>query len=643
MHEGDKSRMNPIGAAAMVPPQATAGEWGKWTCRLDIVGPGVEAGGVIRVQLPHTWNRGVLNGSKGVHSIDPTVINYVAARCSNPDVVLACEVEEGSTDEFTVLARIGIDGRRHRHAWVASVRVHRGTIGRGDTVEVTYGAGADGNPGFRAGLHPFGAERVLVSVDRNGSGEARILDAADSPTIEVVPSRPVEILAVAPSVLGPDEDATLLLNMVDEFANLVVDFVGTASLAVRTGAATVPDRISFTAEDRGSVRVPFRPVAPGVVRVSVSVHGVPTALSNPCVVGDQAPARQLYWGDLHSHSDFSDDGIGDTPFEYARDVAALDFYALSEHSYSWEPGAWDVIRQQVRQFHDNGRFVTILAYEASFGPPYGHHNVYFRDDIGAAAVDGRGSVHELYTLLESTDAILVPHHTGIHWVTPQNLDLPGLTPVVHWEHHNPRLRRLVEIYSVHGQSETYDVKHPLAYENCDGTLSESTPGPHYATDGWAVGQILGTIGSSDDHSSQPGRGESGLAAVWSGRLDRGEIFDALRDRRTFGTTGQRMVLTFTLDGTDGPTVAWRETLVGRLSVHGTAELEAIEIFELDLDTRQPRLLERFECSALDHTTSWTAHPPRRAAYYMRVTQRGQYRGRAVMAWSTPIWVGLDDQ
>jgi hypothetical protein len=89
---------------------------------------------------------------------------------------------------------------------------------------------------------------------------------------------------------------------------------------------------------------------------------------------------------------------------------------------------------------------------------------------------------------------------------------------VDWTYQNERLQTTVEIYSEHGQSEYYDRKHPLSYENCSSGTSSNDP--HYARDAWVAGQRLGVIASSDDHSASPGRPYKGLAAVYAENLTR---------------------------------------------------------------------------------------------------------------------------
>ena len=54
--------------------------------------------------------------------------------------------------------------------------------------------------------------------------------------------------------------------------------------------------------------------------------------------------ERVFWGDLHSHARRSFDATGDLPFHYARDVARLDFYALTDHVEQLSDEMWEEIR-----------------------------------------------------------------------------------------------------------------------------------------------------------------------------------------------------------------------------------------------------------------------------------------------------------
>jgi hypothetical protein len=73
------------------------------------------------------------------------------------------------------------------------------------------------------------------------------------------------------------------------------------------------------------------------------------------------------------------------------------------------------------------------------------------------------------------------------------------------------------------------------------TGARSVEGAHYARDAWAAGLPMGVIASSDDHEAHPGLPHFGLAAVYAPELTRDAIFAGLRTRRSYATTGVRII------------------------------------------------------------------------------------------------------
>ena len=109
------------------------------------------------------------------------------------------------------------------------------------------------------------------------------------------------------------------------------------------------------------------------------------AESNPIVVSAAIP--RVLWADLHGHSNFSDGtGTPEDYFLYARDVAALDVAALTDHDH-WgmlplesHPEMWQEIRRETQRFHQPGRFVTLLGYEWTSWIHGHRHVLYFGDE-----------------------------------------------------------------------------------------------------------------------------------------------------------------------------------------------------------------------------------------------------------------------
>jgi hypothetical protein len=633
-------------AAAFHPPTASAGAWGTWVLDVTVGQGGITTGGGLRCQLPDSWHAYMRNGAKGMQSEDEVSPNYVSAETPRPDVELSCTVEGGTTESVVKSNRVGLDGREGRYVYVTRVRVESGVLREGDAVRILYGDQRWGSPGFVAALHPEGPEEVVLHVD-TGVGEHVPLVLGDPPTLEVVAGPPEELQVIAPSIVAVGEPNVLRVAVLDRHANLVRDARGTLHVTPDGVVSDMATTVELATEDLGRLHVPFTLTTEGVVRFSVTLDGVELgATSNPVKVV-QDPGTKLYWGDLHSHAYRSFDAVGSRPHDYARDGAALDFFALTEHCERWPSGSWEDIVGQAREHEQLGRFVVFPAYEATFGEPWGHHNVYFEDADHAVAsvVDEvvgahNGTLLELWAALQDSGALTIPHHTGVAFGASTRGNIPGSsTPNPDWRHHDADLRRLIEIYSGHGQSESYDPAHPLSYDRSLFSTNSSRAGPYYAQDAWLQGHVLGVIASSDNHRAQPGRPELGLAAVWANELSAKAVFGQLRARRTFGAVGGRILLEFTLDDRPMGSVLSATTGDIEVEVHGTGVIDLIEVVAADLGAGGWKLAHRWEPGVQDFADRWhDPSPLDRGLYYVRMRQRGQYRGRIPMAWSSPIWV-----
>jgi hypothetical protein len=285
----------------------------------------------------------------------------------------------------------------------------------------------------------------------------------------------------------------------------------------------------------------------------------------------------VLWADLHGHSNFSDGtGTPEDYFRYARDVAALDVSALTDHDHvgAWfldaNPPRWEEIRRQVRDFHEPGRFVTLLGFEWT-NWIYGHRHVLYFGDEGEllSSVDARyDTPAKLWAALRGRAALTIPHHpaggpVAIDWAIAPDAEL------------EPE----VEIASVHGQSESPDAPQ----------LIHSPVRGNFARDALGRGYRLGFLGSGDSHDGHPGlvqlfAGESGgLAAILSEQLTREGVREALLARRTYATNGPRIYLSVALDGMPmGSTLShakWPPGAPPKLAVLaiGVADLDRIDV------------------------------------------------------------------
>lgn len=651
------------GSVIVSPTEGVAGEHGTWTVTYRVGRNGIRQHGGVRVELPDSWHSGIRNSANRLQSSDPREENYISARCSRDGVKLRTWVEDEPGGEpvsggvLVKTPRQSLDGRLERYVYVIRVWVTEGELREGDILSVIYGDTSGGSKGMRAGIIRTHPEPILLAVDSDGNGLFRM--HPDRPMLVCHAGPAVELMLGGPSTLVMGKEAELKLSAVDFNANPApVD--GEVKLRITVGKAKLPSRVRFQSSD-GWMTLPFIPTEPGILRIEalLSPKGDPTkrplvppgnesgtvsatqggfrAFGNPMKVFEREPKLKTYWGELHSHTHYSWDGVGDDNFRYARYVSGLDFYAMTDHSLpsvgeitqGLGPHVWEEYTAKTDKYYEPGEFVTLHAYEASFGAPYGHHNVFFRGRPGPLLIPGDVTLGELWKTLKAGEALTIPHHTG------------KMPHPIYWYPHNEEIDRNIEIYSAHGLSEAYDPRGPLAFERIQWTSpAKSVHGPQYVQDAWIAGLQLSTIASTDDHRAHPAQLDYGRAAVAATGLTREEIFDGLYHRRTYGTTGVKILLDFSINGEPmGGTVAVASLPRLEIEAHGTDSIEFIEVLRYSKSDGAFAVIHTLFPDGPDFTWSEADTTFKEdSIYYVRLRQVRLVRTRVAMAWSSPIWV-----
>lgn len=514
--------------------------------------------------------------------------------------------------------------------WWVTAHLESGGLEPGESVTFIYGDTRYGEAGAEVQAFPEAQVNVALYVDEAGNGKFR--PVLGSPFhLDVVSGPPSRANVVIPSVLDHGSPVVVAVALTDRCEARPDPAAARPPLVLLAGEAarTLPDGL-------GPFRlaIPTREAAQGI-RVQSS-DGRLWGKSAP-TVGWETHGERLFWGDLHAHSanhsshsqraNFFQTGwtkslSTGTPaecYEYARDVAFLDFAAVSDQGACLSE-AWESVQETTNAFNESGRFVTFRAYEA--GVLQGHRNVYFRSgDVDPREVPGEFSLHPeaLYRHYRGRrDVLMIPHHVKV-WTD--------------WTFHDPELEPLMEIYSSWGQSE-----HP----GSDLWSKGQTEGAG-AWEALRRGYRLGMIASSDTHVGMPGRTfpgsrqwhtpfSGGLCAIWARDLTRESLFDALRARRCYGTSGARIALTFSVGGHEmGSDVRGQSATGPRavdLRVAGTAALAKVEILRDTevVHTARPGTA-RAAVSWLDESTL-----ERPVAYYARIVQEDDAR-----AWTSPVW------
>ena len=420
--------------------------------------------------------------------------------------------------------------------------------------------------------------------------------------------------------LGGDVDAYNTLGL----PNVVL----TGSLhAPRGGWTSAP--LSMSADDSFAAADANEPMTPGPPpRTAQSSDG----------------KWKFFFGDPHTHTILSDakTGLPDQILQLSRDRLGLDYAVVSDHAEMGHLQATEYAELQLtaRLFDQPGRFVSLSGWEWTSGSNYGHRVILYSDAGGnpvSAMTPRSDTIEELYAHVRKDHGVMSPHHTGQATWGRWNPDA----------HYDEELEPNFEITSWHGRFEFYG-------NPWEGR--RQVPGHHYQ-DALRRGRHVGAMGASDTHHLSPGEG--GLTAVLAERLDRASIFEAIRNRRNYATTGARIVLEFEAAGAPmGSRVQASGPLVFSVRVEGTAPIDRVEIVRDLVDTfaavrfeqnpsgpdgafliyepKDPqggRRLSLPDMARLSFTVTDVDELPGESSYYVRVTQADGHQ-----AWSSPIWV-----
>ena len=526
-----------LGSASIGPTgPVAAGSQGTWQLTYTVGPIGIDEDGGLMIAFPFVSDWGVPQFD------DPGSPEYATVSCSGKARVVA---------RFDAQAHV----RPFQRAIV--VRVRDGYLGPGDTVTVVLGDTSGGSAGSTAQSFCVSEFEFRALVDAFGTG--LFLEVPVHGTLAIIPGAVTELVAIAPSEAVVSEPFPVFVKGQDLWGNPTDRLDGDLLLG--------GDGIELRQRERsdGAVTVHVVATAPGILRVEVSdpVTGLRTR-TNPVRVIHSAAGPRHYWGDLHTQSG---ETIGTKPVDeylrFARDKARLDFVGHQANDFQITSEIWSAITAAMKNYHDPGRFVTFNGYEWSgLTCAGGDHNVMFRgDDVtlrrsGHWQIDDPSDadtdcypVSELYRAFRDRDDVMLIPHVGGRYA-----DLTF---------HDPRLERLVEISSTHGEFEWL-----------------------YA-DAIAAGARVGVTCGSDDHTGRPGASypggaglglKGGLLCLLSPGLTREELWASLERRACYGSTAGRLLLDVDCDGTGiGGELACDQPPVFRVSVAGTDDIERIEL------------------------------------------------------------------
>jgi hypothetical protein len=404
------------------------------------------------------------------------------------------------------------------------IRVGRGYLRAGDTLTIRFGDRRQGSPGLRLQTNVEKKVELRTAVDAFAAYE--FCELPRQPAFDLVAGPVVRWKAILPSLALVGEPFRLALVAEDMWGNPTEDASGTLDLMASRPLAGLPGRITIAPGDGPRVIENLVANGAGDVDLRVSTFGRFLARANPLRVVTAAPLRR-YWADLHGQSgETIGMGTAEDYFRYARDKAFVDMVGHQGNDFQITDAFWQQLNELTAQFDRPGKFVCLPGYEWSGNTGMGgDRNVFFRREgrpirrsshvlvEGATSTEAVHTADKLFAALAGEDCRVIAHVGGRY------ADVKYA--------HDGRIERTVEVHSSWGTFEWL------------------------LHDALAMGYRVGVVCHSDDHKGRPGAttpGAStfgaigGLSCYLMPELTRDALFEALRTRRHYGTTGTRLFL-----------------------------------------------------------------------------------------------------
>ena len=349
-------------------------------------------------------------------------------------------------------------------------------------------------------------------------------------------------------------------------------------------------------------------------------------------------ALKVFFGDLHVHTQYSPcghphNGTMEENLQFALD-RGHDFIAFTDHGECLGAELWDEYFDRIEALAAGHPEIVILPGVEWTSRAHGHRNVYFR---GKRPPPFSHLMFETnhprklpaFFARHSVDAFAVPHHMPYEY---QPADIGTIMPDG---------EPLVEVVSGWGSSE----RHGAALQDANRVMPGAT-----VEDALRRGFKLGFVGGGDAHNAAPG--DSALAAVIAFSLDCDSLFEALRARSCYATSGPRILVDLTINGFPmGSAITVNQYTSDKLfpirvraEAVGQAALARLEVVANGavIESQRGRsktshMVAEFSLGKLATRTRVNAFRQHQSGYdryfYARATQSDGH-----MAWSSPIFI-----
>lgn len=337
----------------------------------------------------------------------------------------------------------------------------------------------------------------------------------------------------------------------------------------------------------------------------------------------QSGDYNIYFGQIHSHTTNSD-GIGSPDDAYTNGAKFLDFLAVTDHSNSLDNAAtstmanaststrW-VTGKASADAHTTSNFVGIYAYEMTWSNGTGHMNTFNtpgfenRETAKYKAPDG---LKQYYNVLKNfPDSISQFNHPGSTFGDFNDFG-----------NYDPQIDNQISLIEV---------------GNGEGLVGSSGYFPSYEfyTRALDKGWHVSPTNNQDNHMGKWGNANTARTVILADSLSRDNIYEALKNMRTYATEDNNLRVKYTLNSEIMGTVIGQKPG----SVNIKVELEDPDVTEslgkISVVANGGKVVATKSLTTNKETVEFTLAPDY-SYYYIRIDEADKD-----IAVTAPVWIG----